>query len=138
GNIHGVKELYEPYKDYCELVGLVTHDKMAELYHAAHVLIQPSLADGFGLVALEAMSCGLPVILSDSTGASDIVEDGKNGFVVKSGSIDDIFEKVNWFNNHRNHISEMSKNAKMTADFYTWERYHQKAIEEIKNIIKPE
>ncbi|MDZ5473313.1 glycosyltransferase family 4 protein [Bacillus sp. 31A1R] len=131
GNIHGDKELYTPYEQYCEFVGLVTHDKMVELFNKSHVLTQPSLADGFGLVVLEAMSCGLPVIVSESTGASDIVVNGKNGFVVESASIEAIQDRVIWFLNNYDYITEMSKNARQTAELYSWERYYDKAVEGI-------
>ena len=53
-----------------------------KVYARSHVVVLPSLADGFGYVVGEAMSCGVPVIVTTASGAADIVEDGVNGFIV--------------------------------------------------------
>lgn len=64
-------------------VGSVAHWSLAEYYATADVLIGPSLREGFGLVFVEAMACGCPVIASDLPGVADIIEDGKTGFCVR-------------------------------------------------------
>jgi len=51
-------------------------------YRAADIFIMPSAFDTFGMVVLEAMAAGLPVIVSASVGAKDVVEEGVNGFVL--------------------------------------------------------
>ena len=53
-----------------------------EVYCKASVLVLPSLSDGFGYVVGEAMACGVPVIVTSSCGAADLVKDGVAGFVV--------------------------------------------------------
>jgi len=57
-----------------------TSDPM-ELYAAADLFIFPSLYDQFGNAALEAMACGLPIVISSTAGACDLVSDGKDGFI---------------------------------------------------------
>lgn len=52
------------------------------VYRRSSVFVLPSVADAFGFTVLEAMACGLPVVVSESTGAKDLVRDGENGFVV--------------------------------------------------------
>jgi glycosyltransferase involved in cell wall biosynthesis len=46
------------------------------------ILVQPSLAEGFGMAALEAMAAGLPVVASSAGGLPELVEDGRTGYVV--------------------------------------------------------
>ncbi|MDX6540374.1 MAG: hypothetical protein QOI71_1984 [Gaiellales bacterium] len=57
------------------LVGRVEDDELAALYSAARALVFPSLYEGFGLPALEAMACGTPVIASNTTGLAEAVGD---------------------------------------------------------------
>ncbi|MDE0821943.1 MAG: glycosyltransferase, partial [Opitutales bacterium] len=65
-----------------------------EVYAKSSVLVHPSLADGFGYVVQEAMACGLPVIVTDATGAADLVTDGRNGFVVPAGDAQSIADRL--------------------------------------------
>lgn len=57
-------------------------------YHRAEVFVLPSLEDGFGFVVAEALACGLPVIVTDQCGASELVTPGENGWVVPAGEPD--------------------------------------------------
>ena len=56
---------------------------MAKLYSAADIYLFPTLAETFGMTIVEAMSCGLPVVTFETGGVSEIVENGKSGFVVE-------------------------------------------------------
>jgi glycosyltransferase involved in cell wall biosynthesis len=62
--------------------GAVPHEQLREKMHAADVLVLPSIEDAYGLVALEAMACGLPVIVSANCGVSEVVGDGAAGLIV--------------------------------------------------------
>jgi len=67
---------------------------VSETYGRASVLVHAALEDGFGLVVAQALASGRPVIVTDATGASELVEDGVNGFVVPAGSAAAIREKL--------------------------------------------
>ncbi len=60
----------------------LAHDQLVERLHSADLFILPSLEEGLVRTALEAMACGLPVILTPNTGAAQFVEEGINGSVV--------------------------------------------------------
>jgi glycosyltransferase involved in cell wall biosynthesis len=62
--------------------GLVPHSDLPAVYAGADVFVFPTINDGFGLVVLEAMASGLPVIVTTNCCATDVVVDGENGFVV--------------------------------------------------------
>jgi glycosyltransferase involved in cell wall biosynthesis len=72
--------------------GVVVHDdigpydpRLLELYQQADVFVLPSLAEAFGIATVEAMGCALPVVVSDAGGTADIVDQGVNGFITKTG-----------------------------------------------------
>jgi len=71
--------------DRVSFVGYVEGEPLAALYHAAHVLAAPSLYEPFGIVALEGMICGKPVVAADVGGLREIVLDGQTGFRVPAG-----------------------------------------------------
>lgn len=58
-------------------------------YRAADVFMMLSVFDTFGMVVLEAMAAGLPVIISSTVGAKDLIDDGVNGFVIPEQSDSD-------------------------------------------------
>jgi glycosyltransferase involved in cell wall biosynthesis len=65
-----------------EFLGPVPQKELVERMSRSHVLVLPSVEDGFGLVMAEAMACGCPVISSTNTGGSDLYADGVEGFIV--------------------------------------------------------
>lgn len=105
--------------------GSVLHGEVPALLKAADVFVFPSLGDGFSLAVLEAAACSLPVIVSDNTGACDLIENGTEGFVIPVQSSEAIAEKVNWFIEHPESIKPMGTAARRLAEKLTWENYEQ-------------
>lgn len=113
------------------IVGHVSNDQLFKHLAKNDVFILPSLEDSFGLVVLEAMACGLPVIVTENVGAKDIVIDGYNGFVIKAKDEEAIKEKIMYFYNNREKIEEIGLNARKTAEKYTWELYRENVVKAI-------
>ena len=74
--------------------GAVQNDKLPGYYATADIFIGPSTTEGLGLVFIEAMSCGCPVIASDIPALADIIIDGETGFVVPPKNSVKISEKI--------------------------------------------
>jgi glycosyltransferase involved in cell wall biosynthesis len=71
-----------------EFLGFVDHDKLPELYRQAHVVAAPSQYEGgVGMVYLEAMACGRPVIAGVAGGSVEAVIDGETGFLAETGDV---------------------------------------------------
>jgi alpha-maltose-1-phosphate synthase len=70
--------------------------ELAEHYRQADVLVFPTLSDGMGLVMLEAMACGLPVIATDHSGAPEILREGIDGFIVPIRDTEALAQKLLW------------------------------------------
>jgi glycosyltransferase involved in cell wall biosynthesis len=69
-------------------------EELRRLYQTADLFVLPSLGECFGLVTVEAMASGLPVIMSDVGGYADLVEHGGNGLVVPSGDTRELGEAI--------------------------------------------
>lgn len=83
--------------DQITFLGWIPHDKLASYYSACDAVIMPSRWEAFGLVAIEAMKYGKPVIVSNRGALPELIEDGRNGFVFEFEKIDqlvEILEKV--------------------------------------------
>jgi len=76
------------------LIEYFPHDRLFELYNLCDVLVLPSLVEPFGMVLIEAMACGQPVVGSNVGGISDIIDDGENGFLVEPRRSDQLAEKI--------------------------------------------
>ena len=74
--------------------GYLTGTELATAYASADIFVFPSTTDTFGNVILEAQACGLPVIVSDSGGPKELVEDGMNGLITRSRDVDDFTQAI--------------------------------------------
>ncbi|MGD0812847.1 MAG: glycosyltransferase family 4 protein [Verrucomicrobiota bacterium] len=99
------------------------HVEVLQLMRRCDVFCLPSIAEGRALVLQEAMSQGLPLIITANTGGEDLIEDGVTGFLVPIRRADKIAEKIAWFADHRPELLEMSKAAQTKASHLTWEMY---------------
>ena len=75
-------------------LGMCDHHKLSSIYPSADLFLFPSLTETFGNVTLEAMACGTPVLAFDSAAASELVQDGKNGWLVQSEREEDFIDKA--------------------------------------------
>jgi glycosyltransferase involved in cell wall biosynthesis len=100
------------------------------------VLVLPSLHEGFGLVILEAMSQGLTVITTAHTGGPDVIQDGREGFIVPIRSVDAIVEKLELLAGDRAMLTGMKEAAQKKAALLTWEGYRSRLVEVVRGCLK--
>lgn len=96
------------------------------------VLVFPSLFEGFGLVMLEAMSRGLPVIATAHTAAPEVLTEGEDGFVIPIRSADAIAEKLEWLIRDRPRLAAMKIAARRKAATLTWENYRRGIVQAVE------
>ena len=130
------ENLKSKYSERVNFTGLLLHSEIPELLHNCDVMIFPSLSDGFGLAAIEAMATGCPVISSKNAGVSDLIQDGVNGFIIPTQSVNAIYEKMNWFVENKSKIALMGKAASKTAEKYSWDNYDIAVIKALEGIFK--
>lgn len=123
------KAILARYEGSFKYLGVLPKLDLRALFTSASVFVLPSLADSFSLATLEAMACGLPVIITKNTGAADLVEDGRHGFVVPIRDGSAIREKLEFLRDNLQFRLEMGARAAERAQTMSWARYGSKAVE---------
>ncbi len=106
-------------------------DRVLEEMKRADVFVFPSMFEGFGLVLLEAMAVGLPVITTQNTGGPDVIEEGKEGFIVSAGSVEALRERMKWTIKNRERATEMGRKAHERVGEFTWKTYGERYYEQV-------
>lgn len=110
------------------------HSKVLELMQSCDVFVLPSIVEGRALVQQEAMSCGMPIIVTKNAGGEDLVADEKAGFLVPIRNPNAIAEKLEMLFKNRELLDEMGKAAESQAQSLTWSDYQKKIVEIVKTI----
>ncbi|RMF46288.1 MAG: glycosyltransferase, partial [Bacteroidetes bacterium] len=74
--------------------GVWPRERLPDLYRQVHGFVFPTLLDSFGLVLLEAMACGLPVIATTHSGGPDLIAEGQEGYLVPPFSVEALMEAI--------------------------------------------
>lgn len=96
-------------------------DEARDIYSRSLVWVMGSRSEGFGLPILEAMACGCAVVATDCGGPRDIINNGKNGFLVEVGNVEEIVDKVKLLLDDDKLRRRMVQKAKETVRKFTWE-----------------
>jgi D-inositol-3-phosphate glycosyltransferase len=103
-------------------LGKRAQDTLPYYYSAADVLVMPSFYESFGMVALEAMACGTPVIASQVGGLAFLVKDGVTGFHVPEGDPSALCDKLTLLLSDHDLRGQMAGRAAEYAQGYKWEK----------------
>ncbi len=95
------------YSGKIEYLSSVSHDQMPRLYQGADALFFPSYREGLCLSVLEAMACGLPVISCNTSSMSELIVDGKGGYLFDSGDITAALGHIKFLAANPNLVEEM-------------------------------
>ncbi|MFQ5571825.1 MAG: glycosyltransferase family 4 protein [Rhodothermales bacterium] len=68
--------------------------------HRADVCVHPTFEDGFAYAPMEALACGVPVIVTEDTGMKEYVEEGSNGFIIPTGDVEALVEHLVYLREH--------------------------------------
>ncbi len=120
---------------HATLLGKVPHGELAELYRWADILVMPSRFDSFGLVLLEALACGLPVLASDHVGASDFIVSGVNGDVVSSEDIEVMTGRLVEYATDPAPVRSMRAAAIASAQGADWSQYRIRVAQAVTAIL---
>jgi len=117
-------------------LGRRDQSKLPYYYSAAEVLVMPSHYESFGMVALEAMACGTPVIASEVGGLAYLVRDGETGFTIPDQEPDMLCDKISWLLNDKLLHELMSFRAVEYAQGYAWETITGQIVDVYDGLLK--
>ena len=113
----------------------VPFEQLPRFYATSDVFVLPSLVEGFPQTALQAMACGLPVIVSDNTFGADVIDDGVNGYIVPIRDSDAIAERIRYLHDHPDERMRMGAAARARAEDFPWERYGQAIVAAVREVL---
>lgn len=131
-----IQRLFDPINDKVVFTGFLTGTALARAYAAADLFLHCSVTETFGLVVLEAMASGLPVIARDQGGPSEIVRDEKTGFLVQAEDLVGFVDKVKLLCNLEDVREAFAIASRQVALDTTWEKINNKAAWQIASAIR--
>ena len=109
--------------------GTLNRNELEKIYPDIDVVVCPSLEDPLPIVMTEGMMYKKVCIASDSTGTSQYIKNGINGFVCKTNDIEDLMQKMKWCTDDDNKLKliDIGKNARKTyEEFFTMEKFGER------------
>jgi len=119
----GIENFIHEHYPSVIIKGRLAYKELKEMLPGYDVLVFPSFFEGFALVIPEAMACGLPVITTTSTCGPDIIENGKEGYIIDPGDVTKLKEAMEYFIDQPGRIQDMGIWARKKAEQYSWDAY---------------
>lgn len=118
---------------HVRFLGFVDDERRNQLFRLADVAVFPSLYEPFGIVALEAMSFGTPLVVSDTGGLREIVRHGENGATVYAGDVQSLVNQLHWILGNPEKRLQMAAAARNDVLLqYDWTKLAQQTIEQYR------
>jgi glycosyltransferase involved in cell wall biosynthesis len=111
------------------VLGRRPHRELPQLFAECDVFVFPSFFEGFALVLLEAMACGLPIIATDATAAPDLITEGREGFVLAAGDRDALSARMHWFVDEPDRAAILGEAARRQAERFSWTAYGERWLD---------
>ncbi len=112
-----------------KFLGAQPQHVLPRFYSTAEICVLPSLYESFGMVALESMACGTPVIASKVGGLNDIIKDGETGYLVTEGNPTALAEKIDLLLQDDSLRALMGRKGVRHSSKYSWENITHRVID---------
>jgi alpha-maltose-1-phosphate synthase len=124
----------DAYRSSVRLTGRLDQAEIVREMHRAHVLVLPSVFEGFGLVLAEAMSTGMPVIASTHSAGPDLIREGCDGFVLEPDDVEGLTQRLETLRADRSRAVEMGVSAAERAREFSWD-VHTERVRDILGLV---
>jgi len=132
-----IQPFFRKYAGHFKWIGHAPQRELSSHYNRSSVFVLNSVQDGFGMVMLQAMACGLPVIASEHTGGPDVIDEGIEGFVIPIRSVEKLKEKLMYLYENPEIRERMGRAAALrAARGFSWSDYGDKMVAEYERILR--
>ena len=128
--------LFAPFGDRVRIRPDVSAEQLVSAYQSSDLFVFPSVAEGFGQVLLESLACGLPILSTTHTAAPDLIEKGRQGFVIEPRQPEAIAERIEWALSHRRELAGMRPEARLLAEHFTWQRFRTGVAAAVRSALR--
>jgi glycosyltransferase involved in cell wall biosynthesis len=104
------------------------HSAVRQLMLTCDLLVLPSIVEGRAMVQMEALSCGLPIIVTPNAGAEDLIEQQRTGFLVPIRAPEKLAEIIGWIADHPEWVDDVRPAVLEKARQSGWDRYTRKIL----------
>lgn len=116
--------------------GFVSEQEKVDILQQCHVVVNPSVKEGWGLTVIEANACGTPTVAANVPGLRDSVIDGETGLLYEYGNIEQCAEYIEKLLSDEKYLQTMNKNAVEWAGKFDWDKAAENTLDLMKNVIK--
>ncbi|WP_312114086.1 1,4-alpha-glucan branching protein domain-containing protein [Brevibacillus reuszeri] len=118
---------------HIRFLGFVDDERRNQLFLLADVAVFPSLYEPFGIVALEAMSFGTPLVVADTGGLREIIRHGENGATVYAGDVESLVNQLHWMLGNPDKRRQMAEAAMTDVRlYYDWAKLAKQTIDQYR------
>jgi D-inositol-3-phosphate glycosyltransferase len=122
--------------DIVTFMAAKAQEELPEYYAAAEMVVMPSHYESFGMVALEAMAMGTPVVASEVGGLAFLIQDGVNGFLVPSRDPEALAERIFTLLNDENCQRQLGQQAALIAKKYDWALIVERMLNVYQDVLQ--
>lgn len=120
-----------------QFAGQVPQERIPKIMHQADIFALPSLSESFGIVIIEAMAAGLPIVTTNVGGLPELIKNWENGFVVEPKNPEAIAEKILLILNNNDLKAIISTNNITKSQQYSWDNAVEKIISTYEKVCSP-
>lgn len=135
-----IEELWELVRslnveDSVAFMGLVKHGELPYFYSAADACVIPSYYESFGLVALESLACGTPVVATDAGNFRNLIRHGRTGYVVADNTPHHLADKIGLLLSGPSTDMESPSSIRASVSRFSWSNIAESIIEESQRVL---
>jgi glycosyltransferase involved in cell wall biosynthesis len=122
-------------EDRVEFAGFVSREQMPKIYRQAAIFVLPSQSEGMSIALLEAMSSGLPVVVTNTGGTDELVTAGVNGLVVDWADVGGLTAALRELIDQRDMREGMGRESRRVAQSLSWSEITSQYVDLVQSIV---